>query len=90
MIPFVAGMFIAGCWSIHQEAIINSFSHNLKLGYRSYNTKDTSVNIPWLSYLSWGQMLHNNHHGDPLNPDFGDKYHADIGFSIIKIIRNRT
>ena len=51
--------------SFHQESIVNVMCHNPKLGYKNYNCGDDSVNIKWLSFLTWGQALHNNHHKKP-------------------------
>jgi stearoyl-CoA desaturase (delta-9 desaturase) len=86
-LPFVGGTLFAGAWSIHQEALINSVCHLRKLGYRANDTPDDSTNIRWLSWLTWGQSLHNNHHADPRCKTFahnaGD---VDPGSALIAII----
>lgn len=56
--------------SFHGVGIINTFCHS-KYGYRNFNTKDNSTNIPILGWLLWGNGWHNNHHHDPSSFDFG-------------------
>lgn len=82
-----AGAAIAGCWSIHQEALINSFCHDQRFGSRSHETPDSSRNVRALEYITWGQSLHNTHHAFPARADFGDGRH-DIGFRLIQLIRS--
>ena len=59
--------------SFHQEAIVNSVCHLGKFGYRTFDTKDKSMNIPLLALLTWGQALHNNHHYDYDSYNFAKK-----------------
>ncbi len=47
--------------------LIASFCHESKFGYRRFSTPDKSRNIPWLSLLTFGESLHNNHHKYPSN-----------------------
>lgn len=67
------GFAAAQVWAIHQEAIVNVLGHTKGFGaYRNYeDTKDFSVNRPILGLITWGQSLHNNHHGNAGSPDFG-------------------
>lgn len=44
----------------------NHYSH-VDGGYRSYNTRDNSKNVPWLWPFIFGEAWHNNHHHDPKN-----------------------
>jgi stearoyl-CoA desaturase (delta-9 desaturase) len=75
--------------AFHSFAIQTSVVHYPKLGYRSYDTKDTSVNVPWIWPVSTGECWHNNHHGDPGNPNFGHKHwwELDPTYWLIKLIR---
>ena len=54
---------------------VNSAGHNNLLGrpfgWRRYNTKDDSTNSYVLAFLTAGEGLHNNHHGDPSSSRFG-------------------
>jgi stearoyl-CoA desaturase (delta-9 desaturase) len=46
--------------------LISSLCHKEELGYRKYEeVLDRSRNLPWLSFLSFGESLHNNHHKYP-------------------------
>lgn len=88
--PFLLGLALAQVWAIHQEAIVNVLGHVGGLGaYRNYDTSDQSVNRPLLGLITWGQALHNNHHGDAANPDFGSvrPYEFDPSMLWIKAIR---
>ena len=57
--------------SLYQESNINVFCHSAGLGYRNFNTKDQSCNIPFLAWITWGQGWHNNHHEKASSYDFG-------------------
>jgi fatty-acid desaturase len=54
-------------YSVHS---INLFCHSAD-GYRNFETKDNSKNIPFLGYLCWGNGWHNNHHYKASSYDFG-------------------
>lgn len=47
--------------------LTNSVAHIQFGGYRNYETKDNSRNVPWLFPLVLGECWHNNHHGNPAN-----------------------
>lgn len=67
----LAGLAAAQVWAIHQEALVNVVGHVSGFGsYRNYEVDDHSVNRNFLGLLTWGQALHNNHHGDAGNPSF--------------------
>ena len=83
------GFALAQVWAIHQEAAVNVLGHTNGFGaYRNYDTEDKSVNRPILGLLTWGQALHNNHHGDAGNPNFGGVrwYELDPSMLWIKAI----
>lgn len=77
------GLACAQVWAIHQEALVNVLGHKPWFGaYRNFETNDQSVNRNWLGLITWGQSLHNNHHGDAGNPSFAqsDKFHQHFEF----------
>jgi fatty-acid desaturase len=86
--PFIAGALIAGMWSIHQEALINSVCHDHRFGTAPYadKTNDGSRNVPALHYITWGQSLHNTHHAFAGSPNFGTPEHPDMGYRFIRLI----
>ncbi|MBP9826988.1 fatty acid desaturase [Candidatus Saccharibacteria bacterium] len=56
-------------------------------GYRSYETNDTSLNIPWLARLTAGEGYHNNHHYKPASPTFALKDgESDKGYRLIQLL----
>lgn len=64
---------------------INSICH--VLGYRNFDTKDTSRNNVIFGYLSWGEGWHNNHHKYPGRANFGNlKHEIDTGYLFLKIL----
>jgi fatty-acid desaturase len=70
----------------HAGSLVNTINH--KIGYRSYETKDNSVNNVILGYLTSGEGWHNNHHARPTDPKFGKKWwEFDLGYYIIKAIK---
>lgn len=66
--------------------VINGLAH--WIGYRNYDTKDTSRNLGPVGVWIGGEELHNNHHGDGANPKFSTKwYEIDIGWGYIYILK---
>jgi stearoyl-CoA desaturase (delta-9 desaturase) len=64
---------------------VNSFNHSNLMGYKNYETKDNSKNIPILGILMWGEGWHNNHHARPADPYFNKKWwELDIGGIVIR------
>ena len=66
------GFMIPAALSLYQESNINVFCHTANgFGYRNFETKDNSRNIPFLAWITWGQGWHNNHHQKASAYDFG-------------------
>lgn len=65
------GFIIPAAVSLYQESNINLFCHIPKYGYRNFDTKDDSRNVPLLAWITWGQGWHNNHHEKASSYDFG-------------------
>ena len=79
--------------SYHQTAMVNTFCHIKSCGYRNYETGDNSRNIGWMSFLTFGLSLHNNHHMFPAKANFAVKSgEIDIGYKLSKLfnIKERT
>lgn len=53
-------------------SFINTLGH--MTGYKNHTTNDTSVNNVILGYFVWGEGWHNNHHNNPANSNFGEKW----------------
>jgi fatty-acid desaturase len=47
----------------HATFFINSACH--RFGYRNYDTPDSSTNLWWAAWLTFGEGWHNNHHSEP-------------------------
>lgn len=65
------GFMIPAAISLYQESNINVFCHTPGYGYRNFETKDDSRNVPLLAWMTWGQGWHNNHHERASSYDFG-------------------
>jgi fatty-acid desaturase len=65
------GFMIPAALSLYQESNINVFCHTPGYGYRNFETKDQSRNVPFLAWITWGQGWHNNHHEKASSYDFG-------------------
>ena len=65
------GFVIAMTIAQHQENLVDLFGHTPAAGYRNFELKDLSTNVPILGIFAWGQGWHNNHHKDPKSFDFG-------------------
>ena len=80
---FVPGVFL----SFNQGPLTNYFCHTDKYGYTNYKTDDNSRNIKFLSYLTFGLALHNNHHKFPGNSNFAVQEHEiDLGYKLSNLI----
>ena len=70
---FVAGLFWGGAVRIfllhHVTFSINSICHFW--GRRRFASRDESRNVWWLSWLSFGESWHNNHHAFPTSAFHG-------------------
>ena len=53
----------------HATYSINSLCHFF--GRRRFNTKDESRNLLWLSFFTFGEAWHNNHHAFPTSYEHG-------------------
>ena len=65
------GFMIPAALSLYMESNINVFCHSPGFGYRNFETKDQSRNVPLLAWITWGQGWHNNHHQKGSSYDFG-------------------
>lgn len=71
-------------WTI--ENSLNWVNHSW--GYRNHNTEDRSVCNPLTAFLTFGEGWHNNHHNNPRNPNFGNRWwEIDLGYQVIKLVR---
>lgn len=65
---------------------INTVNH--MLGYRNYDTKDSSTCNLITGYLVFGEGWHNNHHAEPASEKFQRKWwEFDWGYQLIKLVR---
>jgi len=65
------GLMLPAVIGLYQESTINVLGHYRKFGYRNFETKDNSQNVPVLALTTWGQGWHNNHHYQASSYDFG-------------------
>ena len=71
------GFFVSTVILYHATFTVNSVCH--VFGYRSYDTKDGSVNNWLIAILTLGEGWHNNHHAFPNSERQGHKwYQIDI------------
>ena len=77
--------------SLHSFLSQTSLTHISFMGYRNYDTKDTSVNSIWLFPFILGEAWHNNHHGEGRNPNFGGRnwWELDPTYWLIKLIESK-
>jgi stearoyl-CoA desaturase (delta-9 desaturase) len=70
----------------HAGGLINNVGHTL--GWQDHASKDSSVNNPALGVLVWGEGWHNNHHANPGNWQFGEKWwQIDVAAYIIRMVK---
>ncbi|MBZ0189473.1 MAG: acyl-CoA desaturase [Candidatus Obscuribacterales bacterium] len=87
-LPVALGSLAAGLMMQQVTLLFNWVSHIPELGYRSFNTQDDSVNIPWLACLTFGEGFHNNHHARPGSARSGfDKFEIDLNYVMIYTLK---
>lgn len=65
----------------------NWIDHEPSFGKREFKTGDYSHNVWWWSLLTFGEGWHNNHHGQPWNYRFGQRwFEIDIGKYVIQFL----
>ena len=65
---------------------VNSVCHFV--GSRRFRVKDESRNVWWLSWISFGESWHHNHHAFPSSAFHGLKpWELDIGGLVIRLMR---
>lgn len=71
--------------------ITNYFGHTEKYGaYRSFNISDESTNNPFLTLVTFGDVLHNNHHRFPNEWNHSKlPWELDPGAWIIRLIKKK-
>lgn len=86
---WVFGMLLPALASFHCFSLQTSLNHSRFMGYKNYSTDDDSVNSVWLWPATFGEAWHNNHHGDPKNPNFGGRnwWEVDPTYWLIQLIR---
>jgi stearoyl-CoA desaturase (delta-9 desaturase) len=74
--------------TLHCFLLQTCLAHYRFLGYRNFEVKDNSVNIPWLFPLILGECWHNNHHGHSRCPNYQHQWwELDPTYWIIKLIK---
>jgi fatty-acid desaturase len=86
---WVYGLLLPALATFHCFSIQTSLNHTRAMGYKNYHTEDNSVNSIWLWPITFGEAWHNNHHGDPKNPNFGGRHwwEVDPTYWLIRLIR---
>lgn len=65
--------------------VINGASHYV--GYRNFDTDDTSTNLVSFGWLIGGEELHNNHHAFPSSAKFSQKWwEFDAGWLYLNVL----
>lgn len=86
--PYLAGAyFMASALCLHQNLMVNWLCHKGTIGYKSYPNSSNARNLPWLSPITWGLSLHNNHHHDPGSYTLSRKWwELDPASWVIKLV----
>ncbi len=62
----IAAASLAAALFVQQmPLLLNVVCHLPKAGYKNFNTRDESVNVGWVAFLTLGEGWHNNHHAFP-------------------------
>jgi len=81
-------MGFASFITLHSFLLQTSVTHLRWAGYKNYQLKDNSVNVPWLFPFILGEAWHNNHHADSKNPSHSCKWwELDPTYWLIRLIK---
>ncbi len=81
----VWAFFIPTIFVLHATCIVNSVLH--KVGYRRFNTPDSSRNMHLIALLALGEGFHNNHHRHPESCRQGVCWwEIDLSYYVIKLL----
>ena len=85
-LPFVVwGVFVRLVVVFHCTWFVNSATH--KFGYKSYDSKDTSLNCWWVALLTFGEGWHNNHHAFQYSARHGlEWWEIDLTWMMIRAL----
>jgi stearoyl-CoA desaturase (delta-9 desaturase) len=75
----------------NMASLVNTLNHTPFIGYRNFESKDSSRNNFLTGWLVWGEGWHNNHHMYPGKSNFGGVrwWEIDIANLIIKLIERK-
>lgn len=84
-------MLALACYTVpamllwNMGSFVNSLNH--RIGYKNYESTDSSKNLIFTGLLVWGEGWHNNHHAKPQNSTFKKNWwELDIGGTLIKLL----
>ena len=73
--------------TLHAFCLQTSVVHLDGVGYRNYDVRDTSRNVPWLFPFTQGECWHNNHHAHVGKLILTEHWwEIDIGWIYIKLL----
>lgn len=79
---------LAGLAVLQIPLMLNVICHIPKLGYKTYATNDSSVNVWWVALLSMGEGWHNNHHATPGSAKTGMRWwEIDVSWLTISLLK---
>ncbi len=80
---------LAGGAVLQIPLLLNVVCHIPRLGYRTYERDDDSVNVWWVALLAHGEGWHNNHHAFPGSARSGLKPHEfDLSWQMLCLLRS--
>lgn len=86
--PIALASALAGFAVLQIPLMLNVVCHIPKLGYKTYATKDDSVNVWWVAVLAMGEGWHNNHHASPGSAKTGMRFFEfDLSWMIIVLMK---
>lgn len=72
-VAFTANL-IASILVFWSPQFVNTFCHLPSWGYRNYEVRDDSRNVPWVGLMAMGEGWHNNHHAFPKSAQHGIRW----------------
>lgn len=85
----IYGYALPATLTLHASSTVSVIAHYH--GYRTYQTGDKSTNSWLVALITFGDGWHNNHHAQPSNWMFGQKWwELDLSGQFIKLIKTKS
>ncbi|MDG1480613.1 MAG: acyl-CoA desaturase [Myxococcota bacterium] len=82
----IGALWLVHLWLTNTSWAVNSVAHTARFGRRTFETREDSVDVPWLAVLTHGEGYHNGHHRYPRSARHALHGGADLSWAVIRLL----